>query len=216
MIDLSVYLVTDAQIAVDAGHDIVDVVRQAVAGGVTTVQVREKHAPAKKFLETVLAISKDLPEHVSLIVNDRVDVFLAARATGARVSGVHVGQSDLPASAVRAVIGPDAVLGLSASTPEQIAEAHDPRNGVDYIGIGIVRTTSTKTDAPPPLGVEGFGRLAWTSALPAVAIGGITADNLPDLRRVGAAGTAVVSGICGAVDPRAAAQAHADAWGRGV
>lgn len=209
--DLSLYLVTDTAIAAAAGHDVVDVVRRSAANGVSAVQVREKEAPARHFLDTVLRVAEVLPAEVVLLVNDRVDVFLAARDAGARVSGVHVGQSDLPPRAVRALIGPDAVLGLSASTPEQLAAASGC-GVVDYVGIGVLRATSTKSDAPAPLGHDGFARLAAQTDLPVVAIGGIVGADLPRLRAAGAAGAAVVSAICGAADPAVAARTLSDAW----
>lgn len=208
--DLSVYLVTDSGAAARAGHDIVDVVR-AAATGVTAVQIREKDATARGFLDTVLRVSAALPGDVAVIVNDRVDVFLAARAAGARVTGVHVGQSDLPPAAVRALIGPDAVLGLSASTPEELAAAAGT-GAVDYVGIGALHATATKRDAPPPLGHAAFARLVAASALPAVAIGGVTAADLPALRRAGAAGAAVASAICAADDPGREARRLRTAW----
>jgi thiamine-phosphate pyrophosphorylase len=212
-IDLSLYLVTDTTQARVAGHDIVDVVRRAVAGGVSAVQVREKDAPARAFLDTVLRIADELPDTVALIVNDRVDVFLAARAAGRRVSGVHVGQSDLPVGAVRDLVGGDAVIGLSASTDEQLRSAATDPAAVDYVGIGALHTTRTKLDAPPALGLAEFTRLVAVSALPAVAIGGVGVADLAALRASGAAGAAVVSAICGAADPEAAARELRAAWG---
>ncbi len=183
----------------------------ATANGVTAVQVREKDAPARRFLDTVVRLARVIPADVALIVNDRVDVFLAARAAGERVAGVHVGQSDLPAAAVRELIGAAAVLGLSASTPEQLAAAADS-GLVDYVGIGALHATATKADAPPPLGLTEFARLAGLSALPAVAIGGVTAPDLGPLRRAGAAGAAVVSAICAAPDPGGAARQLRATW----
>ncbi|MDQ1203847.1 thiamine phosphate synthase [Microbacterium sp. SORGH_AS_0862] len=209
--DLSLYLVTDAGIAAAAGHDIVDVVRQATASGVTAVQLREKDASARQFLDTVTRVSAVLPDGVALLVNDRVDVFLAARQAGARVSGVHVGQSDLPPDTVRALIGDDAIIGLSAATPEQLAAASGS-GVVDYVGIGALHATATKRDAPPPLGHESLARLVAASALPAVAIGGVTAADLGPLRRAGAAGAAVVSAVCGAGDPAVAVRMLRAAW----
>ncbi|MEU1543790.1 thiamine phosphate synthase [Actinacidiphila glaucinigra] len=215
--DLSVYLVTDAAQCEARGRSVAETVAQAVAGGVTAVQIREKHTGGGDFLRTVKEVAAVLPEHVALIVNDRVDVFLAARAAGIRVSGVHVGQSDLPPTAVRELIGPHAVLGLSAATPEELrAAARDPA-GVHHVGIGALHATRTKADAPPSLGHDGFARLARLarlSGLPAVAIGGVNPGDLPRLREAGAAGAAVVSGICAAEDPGAAARAYAEAWSR--
>ncbi len=213
-VDLSVYLVTDAAQCAARGRSVAATVALAVAGGVTAVQVREKDAPGRAFLATVAQVAAVLPERVALIVNDRVDVFLAAREAGIRVTGVHVGQSDLPAALVRRLIGEHAVLGLSAATPGQLREAARDPARVHHVGIGALHATRTKTDAPPALGHDGFARLVRLSALPAVAIGGVAPGDLPRLRAAGAAGAAVVSGICAAGDPRAAALAHARAWSR--
>ncbi|MGY0488686.1 thiamine phosphate synthase [Streptomyces sp. WG-D5] len=215
-VDLSVYLVTDPDQCAARGRSVAETVERAVAGGVTAVQVREKRAGGREFLRTVLDVAEVLPDHVALIVNDRVDVFLAARASGARVTGVHVGQSDLPAHVVRQLIGEEAVLGLSAATGAELrAAAADPAR-VDHVGIGALHATRTKADAPAPLGRDGFAGLVPLSPLPAVAIGGVTPGDLPHLRAAGAAGAAVVSGICAADDPRAAAHTYAAAWARGA
>ncbi|MGP3770208.1 thiamine phosphate synthase [Streptomyces sp. SDT5-1] len=211
-VDLSVYLVTDPDQCAALGRTVAETVERAVAGGVTAVQVREKRAGGRAFLRTVLDVAAVLPEHVVLIVNDRVDVFLAARAAGARVTGVHVGQSDLPAESVRQLIGEEAVLGLSAATVDELRAAEASPARVDHVGIGALHATRTKADAPTPLGHEGFAALVRHTRLPAVAIGGVTADDLPHLRAAGAAGGAVVSGICAAPAPEAAARRYADAW----
>ncbi|MEU6578101.1 thiamine phosphate synthase [Streptomyces sp. NPDC046805] len=213
--DYSVYLVTDTAQCAARGRDVVATVAEAVAGGATAVQVREKDASARAFLDTVLRIAAVLPERVALFVNDRVDVFLAARAAGARVTGVHVGQSDLPPDAVRALVGPDAVLGLSAATPAELRAAAQSPARVDYVGIGALHATRTKSDAPPALGHDGFASLVRAVRLPAVAIGGVRMADMPLLRAAGAAGGAIVSGVCAAPDPRAAAQAYAHAWAAG-
>ncbi|WP_029149235.1 thiamine phosphate synthase [Microbacterium indicum] len=211
MIDLSLYLVTDAGHAASAGRSVADVVAAAAAGGATAVQVREKDAPARDALAAVLAAAAALEPfpRVALIVDDRVDVAVAAHLAGARVAGAHVGQSDLPAPAARAMLASagiaDPVVGVSASTPGQLARA--ARDGADYAGIGAVRPTATKRDAPASIGVDGFRALAAASALPAVAIGGIGEADARPLREAGAAGIAVVSAICAAPDPRAAAAA---------
>lgn len=212
--DLSVYLVTDSAQAQAAGHELVDLVTAAVSGGVTTVQLREKDAPARDFLDLVCRVAAALPADVTLLVNDRVDVFLAARNTGARVDGVHVGQTDLPTAAVRSLVGADALIGVSASTPEQLAEAVSA--GADYVGIGVVHPTRSKRDAPPALGIDGFTRLTSLTAVPTVAIGGITEEDLPALRRAGTAGAAVVSAVCAATDPGVAASRLRAAWVAGA
>jgi thiamine-phosphate pyrophosphorylase len=214
-LDLSVYLVTDTAMVSDRGRDVPGTVAAAVAGGVTAVQVRDKDAPAGQFLSTVLAVAQILPERVALFVNDRVDVFLAARAAGARVTGVHTGQTDLPVTVVREMVGDDVVIGLSAATTLEVAAAATGPGRVDYLGIGVLRATATKADAPPPLGLAGFAELAAGSDLPAVAIGGIIPADMHSLRRAGAAGAAIVSGICAALDPEEAARGYADAWAGG-
>jgi thiamine-phosphate pyrophosphorylase len=211
-LDLSLYLVTDTAIAAKAGHSALSVVREAVEGGVTVVQLREKHATARAFLELTRAVSDAVPESVTVIVNDRVDVFLAARRLGARVGGVHLGQSDLPPTVARQLIGPDAVLGLSASTRAQLREAENDPGAIDYVGIGALHATSTKADAPRPLGIDAFAALAASTRLPAVAIGGIDRTDMAALRRAGAAGAAVVSAICSAMSPRDAARELASEW----
>lgn len=212
-LDLSVYLVTDAAQCARAGRTVAETVAEAVSGGVTAVQVREKTLPARHFLDTVRAVAAAVPPHVAVLVNDRVDVFLAARAEGVRVTGVHVGQADRPADGVRELIGPDAVLGLSAATPEQLTSAAASAAGISYVGIGAINGTTTKRDAPPALGHEEFARLVTHSPLPAVGIGGITSADLPQIRRSGAVGAAVVSAICASATPRSAAAELAAAWG---
>lgn len=209
-VDLSRYLVTDATQCAAAGRDVATTVAAAVAGGITAVQIREKHAEAGSFLDTVLAVARCLPDSVALFVNDRVDVYLAARDRGAAVTGVHVGQTDLPVSVVRRIVGDTAVIGLSAATPTELTP--EATAGADYLGIGVLRPTDSKPDAPPPLGVAGFARLAALGRLPAVAIGGVTAADLPALRAAGAAGGAVVSAVCTATDPRSAAAELTAAW----
>ncbi|GAB3617363.1 thiamine phosphate synthase [Okibacterium endophyticum] len=214
--DLSLYLVTDSGQSLAAGRAIDDTVAEAVAGGVTAVQVREKDASARDMLDTVLRIAELIPDGVSLFVNDRVDVFQAARASGARVTGVHVGQSDLSAVLVRQLIGPEPVIGVSAATPEQLRDAAAHPGVVDYVGIGALHPTRSKRDAPAALGHRAAARLIAATTLPAVVIGGVNASDLPRLRAAGAAGAAIVSAICAADDPRAAAAHLVTAWKEGT
>lgn len=208
--DLSVYLVTDSAIAAAAGHSLPSVVAAGVSGGVTIVQVREKHASTEQLVDLLGSVAAVLPPSVPLVVNDDVEAFLAARADGIAVAGVHVGQDDAPAAQVRAAIGPDALLGLSAATPAELA-AVDP-SVVDHVGIGALHGTPTKPDAPEALGLDGMRARLAHSPVPAVAIGGVTIADARALRDSGLAGLAVVSGICGASDPAAAARAYAAAW----
>ncbi|BCJ35671.1 thiamine-phosphate synthase [Actinocatenispora thailandica] len=208
--DLSLYLIADVTSCRTAGRSVVKTAAAAARGGVTAVQLRDKRARGGELLDTVRRVAEVLPPRIPLIVNDRVDVYLAARLAGIRVAGVHIGQSDLPVPVTRTMIGPDALLGLSAATADQLAAAN--RAPVDYVGIGALHATDTKQDAPPPLGTDGFRRLAGLCRRPVVAIGGISADDLPGLRTAGAAGAAVAAAVCRAPDPYRAATRLAAAW----
>lgn len=202
--DPTLYLVTDTARCGPRG--VPAVVRAAVAGGVSAVQVRAKDGSDRERLALVLAVQDALRGNgIPLFVNDAVDIALVAG-----VDGVHLGQSDLPAEDVRR-IAPGLLLGLSVSTPEQAA-AVDPAV-VDYLGVGPVRATATKPDAAAPLGPEGLRAVVAAAPVPCVAIGGIHPDNLDALRGTGIAGFCVVSEICGAPDPEAAARSLRAQWG---
>lgn len=209
--DLSLYLVTDAGLC--GARGVVATVREAVAGGATVVQLREKNATDAEAADLLVQLSRVIDGRALLIVNDRVAAALDARARGARVDGVHLGQSDESASRARALLGPDAIIGLTANTPAHLDAVRAlPEGTVDYVGIGVIRPTATKQDHPPALGVAGFAALAAVSPVPAVAIGGIGIDDVAALRAAGAAGVAVVSALCAAEDPRAAARAFRRQW----
>jgi thiamine-phosphate pyrophosphorylase len=195
--DLSVYLVTDRGLS--RGRELVDVVLAAVRGGVTVVQLREKDASARETLELGRALLARLrPLGVPLLVNDRVDLALALGA-----DGVHVGQSDLPPEVARRLLGPEALVGLSITGPEDLPTL-DPAV-VDYAGVGPLFPTASKADATPALGLEGFARLRRQLPVPVVAIGGITPANASDVIAAGADGVSVVSAICSAEDCELAA-----------
>lgn len=210
-LDLSLYLVTDPVLCGERG--VVDVVARAVDGGVRVVQLRDKHAEASDLLAQLEALAEAIDGRAALLVNDRLDVALAARASGIRVDGVHLGQGDATVEAARERLGADAIVGLTANSRAHLdAVARLPRGTVDYLGVGVIRPTTTKPDHPPALGVDGFGRVASETELPCVAIGGIGLADLAPLRAAGAAGVAVVSAICAADDPREAAEAFAVEW----
>lgn len=209
-IDLSVYLVTDRGICERAGHTVVSASLAAAAGGATVIQVRDKSSAAAAFLADVMGTAQKLPPETMLLVNDRVDVYLAAKAFGARVDGVHIGQDDLPAAVVRQLIGPDAIMGVSAVSDAELAAAVE--DGADYVGIGIVRNTATKTDAPDALGVAGIGAVARRTDLPTVAIGGIKLGDAAGLKAASVDGMAIVSAICGVPDPEQATRSFVRAW----
>jgi thiamine-phosphate pyrophosphorylase len=196
-LDLSVYLVVGPDVT--AGRPVPDLVLDAVQGGVTAVQLRWKDGATRAFVEEARALVALLrPLGIPLIVNDRVDVALAAEA-----DGVHVGQSDMAAADVRRLVGPKAIVGLSVTNLHE-GRALDAAV-VDYAGVGPVFATPTKTDATPPLGLARTAEICRALAVPAVAIGGIGHDNAAHLRAAGIHGVAVVSAICGDHSPRAAA-----------
>jgi thiamine-phosphate pyrophosphorylase len=206
-----VYLVTDT--ALCGGFGVVATMCAVVDGGVRIVQIRDKTASDSDLYELVLRAAEAVGDRALLLVNDRVDVFVAARAAGAAVHGVHLGQSDMSPLQVRRIVGVDAVIGLTTNTAAHIAALHRlPDGTVDYLGVGVIRPSTTKPDHPPPLGIVGFESLARSTSLPCVAIGGITVADLPILRGAGAAGAAVVSAICGAPNPRATTEALIAAW----
>jgi thiamine-phosphate pyrophosphorylase len=193
---LAVYLVADPE---QTRRDLVDDVRAALAGGVTCVQLRAKRLGGHDFLALAQAVRTEVhAEGALFVVNDRVDVAVAAGA-----DGVHVGLSDLPLAATRRIVGPDLFIGYSPYTLDQVAGS--AAAGADYVGLGPVFATASKADADPPIGVAGLAARTRATSLPAVGIGGITAENAGDVIRSGADGVAVISAILSAPDPRAAA-----------
>ncbi|MCP2370829.1 thiamine-phosphate diphosphorylase [Agromyces terreus] len=210
-LDLSITLVTDAALCGERG--VPAVVADAVDGGVRVVQLRDKTATDDNLLRQLEALAVVIDGRAALLVNDRVDVVVSARERGLPVHGVHLGQGDTAASVARELLGDDVVIGLTANTPEHLATLRRmPRRDVDYLGVGVIRPTSTKPDHPPALGIDGFARFAAEAELPCVAIGGITLADVAALRHSGAAGVAVVSAICAADSPRDAAEAFVAAW----
>ncbi len=197
--DLNLYLVTDAPEKCRFG--MLETVERAIAGGVTIVQYRSTNPDAG----TCWAEAKPLADFlrsrgITFIVNNRVDLALALDA-----DGVHIGQRDLPVPQTRRLIGPEKILGLSVSNRAQL-DAVDPAL-VDYLGIGPVFPTISKSDAAPETGLENLAKLAALSPLPVVAIGGLNVERSRAVRATGTvAGIAVVSAICGAEDPEAAAR----------
>lgn len=195
-------LVTDRTLA--RGRSLRDVVSAAIKGGVTMVQLREKSAPTREFLEEARALRNLLHgTNVPLIVNDRIDIALAVDA-----DGVHVGQSDMPVEVVRRLIGPTKLIGLSVTDAIEIGRRD--AEAADYLGIGPVHPQATKADASAPLGIGGFGALRRMTRKPVLAIGGVKPHDAALLRAEGADGFAVVSAIMAADDPEAAARAFAD------
>ncbi len=191
--ELALYLVTDRDLS--KGRDLEHIVARAVEGGVTMVQLREKNCPTGEFVELARRLKSLLDgSGVALIINDRVDVALAANA-----DGVHIGQSDMSYEDARRLLGPDKIIGLSVETLEEVEQSNSL--DVDYIGISPVYSTPTKTDTARPFGLDGLREAVRLSGHPAVAIGGMNRDTAAEVIRAGADGIAVVSAIMSADSP---------------
>jgi thiamine-phosphate pyrophosphorylase len=191
------YLVTDDKQDLET---LKNVVTEAIAGGVTMVQLREKQRDIRYFIEIALAVKAILQgSGVPLIINDRVDVALAVDA-----DGVHLGQSDMPADIARRLLGKDKLLGLSIENEQQLIEAESLP--VDYLGLSAIFATPTKTNIKKEWGIEGLANAVAQSPYPIVAIGGINATNLEAVIATDVAGVALVSAICDAKSPQNAAK----------
>lgn len=193
--DPSLYLVTDP----GAGAAVPDIVAEALRGGVTCVQLREKTADSRAFFERALLLKKLTDAHrVPFIINDRLDICLAVNA-----AGLHIGQSDLPASVARKFLPADRILGVSAHTVEEAKQAE--QDGADYLGVGAVFPTVTKKDAET-VSIKVLKEICTAVRIPVVAIGGIDENNVEKLAGSGIAGIAVVSTIMSAKNPLEAAE----------
>ena len=191
MKDLKLYLVTDSNIL--KGRDFYNCIEEALKGGVTMLQLREKNASGKEFLDKAIKL-RDLTKkyNVKFIINDRVDIAMLCDA-----DGVHVGQSDIPADEVRRLIGKNKIIGVSARTLEEAMKAKE--NGADYLGVGAMFTTTTKLDAKN-VTIDKLAQIKKEVNLPIVAIGGLALDNIDKLKKCNIDGYAVVSAILKAND----------------
>lgn len=194
--DYSLYLVTDRGLM--RAETVEQSVEQAVRGGCTLVQLREKELPSLDFFNAAVRVKRITDHHgVPLIINDRADIALAVDA-----AGVHVGQGDLPVEAVRALMGSEKIVGVSVSS---LAEAElAERGGADYLGVGALFATGTKSDASLT-SVEDLRSIKKASGVPVVAIGGINSKTVPLLAGTGIDGIAVVSAVVAAEDAASAA-----------
>ena len=191
-LDLSLYLVTDKS---DDVEKFLNTIEEAIKGGVSVVQIREKTADTLDFYTLALKVKKITDKYsVPLIINDRVDVALAVDA-----DGVHVGQSDMPCDVTRKLIGPDKILGVSAATIPEAKKAE--RDGADYIGTGAIFPTATKDDAPK-ITKKDLTDIVDSINIPVVAIGGINLDNAFKLKDTGIKGLSVVSAIMSSQNPK--------------
>jgi thiamine-phosphate pyrophosphorylase len=196
-IDYTLYLVTDRTLM--SAPTLEQAVEAAINGGCTLVQLREKDVSTLEFYRTAVNIKRITDHyHVPLIINDRVDLALAVDA-----AGVHVGQNDLPAATVRRIIGPHKILGVSAANLAEAAQAQ--QDGADYLGIGAMFATDTKSDAQL-VTLDELKKIRESVGLPLVVIGGINEKTIPQFTGVGIDGVAVVSAVIADADIRAAAE----------
>jgi thiamine-phosphate pyrophosphorylase len=197
--DLLLYLCTDRILSL--GRPITEAVEEAIAGGVTMVQIREKEASTLEFYRIACEVKAITSRrHVPLVINDRLDIALAVGA-----DGLHIGRSDLPLKEARRLAGNAMFIGVSASTAEEALEAE--RGGADYIGAGAVYPTGSKADAGEAIGIAGLEKICAAVRIPVVGIGGINAKNAALAVRAGAAGAAVISAILSEDNIQAAAEA---------
>jgi len=196
-IDYSLYLITDRDLM--STPTLEQAVEQAIEGGCTLIQLREKTASSLEFYQVAVTI-KQLTDshHILLIINDRVDIALAVNA-----AGVHIGQSDLPAGIVRQIIGNDKILGVSVSSVAEAVKAK--KDGADYLGVGAMFSTGTKIDAEL-VTMNELRDIRSAVSLPIVSIGGINLTTLPSFANAGIDGIAVVSALIAAKDITEAAK----------
>ena len=194
--DYTLYLVTDRQLM--NCDSLTEAVEQAILGGCTMIQLREKELSSLEFYNQAVAVKQVTDKyHIPLIINDRIDIAMAVQATG-----VHIGQHDLPAAAVRKVIGENMLLGVSASSIAEAIQAQ--QDGADYLGVGAMFPTGTKTDAES-VSMEELQKIRTAVSLPIVVIGGINKGNAGRFKPMGIDGLAVVSAIIAQSDIKAAA-----------
>ena len=195
--DLLVYAVTDRHWL--NGRTLYEVVKESLDGGVTFLQLREKDLDDENFLKEAIELKELYKEYnVPFVINDNVDIAIKMDA-----DGVHVGQSDMEAGDVRAKLGPDKIIGVSAQTVEQAILAE--KRGADYLGVGAVFPTGSKDDADE-ISHETLKAICEAVSIPVVAIGGITLDNMPQLKGSGICGVAVISAIYAKEDIRKASE----------
>lgn len=191
-INYSLYLVTDRDLL--RGKELQKTVEQAIQGGVTVVQIREKNLSSLEFFQVAGAVKVVTEKYnVPLIVNDRADIALAVDA-----AGLHIGQDDLPLIAARKLLGPDKIIGVSTATLEEALLAQS--QGADYLGVGAIYPTNTKDDADS-VSLPELQAIKAAVQIPVVAIGGINSSNLQAVIKTGVDGAAVVSAIIAAEDP---------------
>lgn len=187
VVDYSLYLITDRSFL--NGRSLASCVEEAIKGGVTLIQVREKDLSSREFFKVAKEVKEVTNKYnVPLIINDRIDIALAIDA-----DGVHLGQSDMPIEIARKILGKDKIIGISAGSISEALEAE--KNGADYLGIGTVFFTGTKKDIEKPIGIEGLKDIVNKIEIPSVAIGGINKDNCEEVMKSGVNGISLISAI---------------------
>ena len=222
--DLRFYFVVGPD---DCGNrPILDVVAKALDGGASFIQLRAKTQDVAEIVSLANDIAEEIAGHhvehsVAFVVDDRVDAALEARAKGIKVDGVHIGQDDLDPVVARKLLGPDAIIGLSAKTVDEVREAnHLPEGTIDYIGAGPLHMTATKPESMivdengdiTTLNVSSIDEMRTMSKYPLIVGGGVKADDIPMLAKTKADGWFVVSAIAGATDPEQATRRLVDDW----
>lgn len=196
-INWELYLVTDRELSKLPFYEMI---REAIKGGVTVIQLREKNLSTREFIEEAIEVKKIIEgSGIPLIINDRVDVAIAIGA-----DGVHLGNDDMPVDIARRILGKSFIIGASASSVEEAIEKE--KKGADYIAVSPVFPTPTKPDAGPPLGLEGIKEMKKFVKVPLIGIGGINKTNVMDVIKSGADGIAVVSAIVSSEDPEKSAR----------
>lgn len=197
-VDFSLYLVTDRNFL--KGRRLSEVVEDAIKGGVTLVQVREKDISTREFYKVALEVKEVTDKYkVPLIINDRIDIAQAVDA-----DGVHLGQDDMPLTIARKILGKEKIIGISVGNVEEAKEAE--RDGADYVGIGAVFFTGSKKDIDTPIGVAGLKEIVDSINIPSVAIGGVNKENTTEIMKTGTDGIAVISAILNNEDVRNASE----------
>lgn len=222
-LDISAYLVLGPEDT--HGRPVASIVAQALEAGFTCFQIRSKVASARELIDLTAQAAKVIADagksdSVALLVDDRLDVVLAAREAGVKVDGIHVGQSDIPVEVCRKLLGPDAIVGLSARADEMLEYVKTADMSlVDYLGVGPLHETPTKTDCGLAAdgtiitkSIDDLKELAQASPVPIVVGGGVKLADIPLVKSTGVDGFFVVSAVCGAKDPKAAALELVGAW----
>lgn len=222
--DISKYLILGRENT--NGRSVEEVVKMAVEAGFTFIQIRSKEESAVEMIEDCIKVSELLKtmgksDEVAVVVNDRLDVVLAAREKGAKIDGIHVGQTDIPVDVCRKYLGKDSIVGLSAPTKDLIdyVKACNVKD-IDYFGAGPVHETATKPDCgldektgkvmTKP--VDELAELAKVSPIPVVVGGGVKLNDIKPLKAAGVDGFFVISAVTNADDPYKAAKELCDAW----